>query len=152
MTTHEAARITRELLVQNGLDGWTVSFDNAKKRAGVCKYAQRTIGLSKFVMAVRTYEETHNTITHEVAHAIVGHRHGHDRIWSLKHRELGGDGKRCYDSEKVREAAAAVAAWVGTCSHGVVFPRHRQPKRLDGWKCRCAAGSSPVVWTRRRAA
>lgn len=152
MTTHEAAKITRELLARHGLTGWTVTFGNAKHRAGVCSYAKRTIGLSRFVMAVRSHEETLMTITHEVAHAIVGAGHGHDRVWALKHRELGGNGKRCYDSAEVRHAAAAVALWVGTCDHGQSFPRHRAPKRLEGWKCRCAGGSSPVVWSRRRAA
>src|SRR5215471_13596338 len=36
-----------------------------------------------------------NTMTHEIAHAIVGPNHGHDQVWTEKHLEMGGDGQPC---------------------------------------------------------
>ncbi|AHB79612.1 SprT-like protease [Mycobacterium phage Validus] len=144
MSMAEARRIATDLIAEHGLTGWTVTFDNARRRAGVCKYGTRTIGLSKPLMAQRSWDDTWMTITHEVAHALVGHSHGHDAVWAAKHRSLGGNGKRCF------EHLDETAPWMGTCSHGKKFARYRAPKRLDGWRCKCPAGSSPVVWEHRR--
>ncbi|USL89207.1 SprT-like protease [Mycobacterium phage Poompha] len=146
MTATQARELTQDLLHEHGLKGWAFKFDNAKRRAGQCSYSARTISLSRHLLAQRSYEDTLNTITHEVAHALVGAGHGHDQVWARKHRELGGDGRRCFEMEGVDPTAP----WVGTCGHGKQFARYRQPKRLEGWRCRCRQGSSPVVWERKR--
>jgi hypothetical protein len=39
------------------------------------------------------------TILHEIAHALVGPKHGHDKFWKLKARELGCSAKRCHSLE-----------------------------------------------------
>ncbi|QJD50378.1 SprT-like protease [Mycobacterium phage MarkPhew] len=141
----EARRIATDLIAQHGLVGWVVTFDNARRRAGVCKYGPKTIGLSKPLMAQRSYDDTMQTITHEIAHALVGHAHGHDAVWAAKHRSLGGNGKRCFDH------LDETAPWMGTCSHGKRFAKYRQPKRLDGWRCKCAGtAGSPIVWAKQR--
>ncbi|AVO22476.1 SprT-like protease [Mycobacterium phage KittenMittens] len=146
MTATQARELTQDLLHEHGLKGWAFKFDNAKRRAGQCSYSARTISLSRHLLAQRSYEDTLNTITHEVAHALVGAGHGHDQVWARKHRELGGDGRRCFEMEGIDPTAP----WVGTCGHGKQFARYRQPKRLEGWRCRCRQGSSPVVWERKR--
>ncbi|AJA43754.1 SprT-like protease [Mycobacterium phage Marcoliusprime] len=143
MTLAQARQITMSLIREHGLTGWTVRFDNARRRAGVCSYRDRTIGLSKPLMAQRSYDDTMMTITHELAHALVGPRHGHDAVWAAKHRSLGGNGKRCF--EHFDESAP----WIGTCGHGKQFARYRAPKRLDGWRCRCSGGGSPITWQTR---
>ncbi|ASR85292.1 SprT-like protease [Mycobacterium phage SirPhilip] len=140
----EARRIATALLAEHGLTGWAVTFDNARRRAGVCKYTSRTIGLSKPLMAQRSYDDTMQTITHEIAHAIVGHSHGHDAVWAAKHRQLGGNGQRCF------EHLDETAPWMGTCSHGKKFARYRQPKNLTGWRCKCTASGSPITWAKQR--
>lgn len=126
-----AARITRELLDAHGLTlaGWSVKFNRAKRAAGSCDYSTRTITLS--------------TITHEIAHALT-RGHGHDFIWSSKHRELGGDGKRCF----VAEISDDSAPWVAQCAHGVTFHRYRAPKPGARFRCRCREGASLVVFQR----
>ncbi|ATE84818.1 SprT-like protease [Mycobacterium phage Chupacabra] len=146
MTLTQAREVTQDLLHEHGLKGWTVRFDNARRRAGQCNYRDRVISLSRPLMALRSAEDTMQTITHEIAHAIVGHGHGHDQVWARKHRELGGNGKRCFEME----AIDPTAPWIGTCDHGKQFARYRAPKRLEGWRCRCRQGSSPVVWEKRR--
>jgi hypothetical protein len=140
MSTSEARRITAALLREHGLIEWAVTFDNARRRAGQCDTGRRTISLSKVLMAQRSHEETMNTITHEIAHALVGARHGHNAVWAAKHRALGGDGKRCFAHFD------ETAPWVGECEHGKKFAKYRQPKRLDGWRCRCDHRSAPIVW------
>lgn len=144
MTEAQARKVANDLLAAHGLHSWTVRFDNAKRRAGQCRYGDRVLSLSRPLMALRTYAETHNTITHELAHALTpGHKH--DGVWAAKHRELGGDGKRCFDTT---DEVADLAPWIGTCEHGKQFPKYRQPKRLEGWRCKCPEGKSTVTWAR----
>ncbi|AJD82496.1 SprT-like protein [Mycobacterium phage Sheen] len=146
MTPARALGITQGLLRDHGLKGWRVQFDNAKRRAGQCNYRLSVISLSRPLMARRSYQDTMNTITHEIAHALVGPNHGHDAVWARQHKALGGDGKRCFETDDVD----LTAPWIGTCEHGKQFARYRRPKRLEGWRCRCPQGSSSVVWSHRR--
>uniref|UniRef100_A0AAU8GPP6 SprT-like protease n=1 Tax=Mycobacterium phage Pharb TaxID=3136626 RepID=A0AAU8GPP6_9VIRU len=145
MTPAEARKIAQALIAEHGLIGWSVVFDNARRRAGQCRYTPREISLSKPLMAQRSYADTWQTITHEIAHALVGSRHGHDAVWAAKHRSLGGNGKRCF------EHTDTTSPWVGTCGHGKEFARYRQPKNMTGWRCKCAGGGSPITWARRGA-
>ncbi|AYR01143.1 SprT-like protease [Mycobacterium phage LeMond] len=144
MGMSEARRIASDLIAQHGLVGWVVTFDNARRRAGVCKYGPKTISLSKPLMQQRSYDDTMQTITHEVAHALVGHAAGHGPVWAAKHRSLGGNGLRCFDH------LDETAPWMGTCDHGKRFAKYRQPKRLDGWRCKCTGTGSPIVWAKQR--
>jgi predicted SprT family Zn-dependent metalloprotease len=147
MTITQAREITQDLLNEHGLSGWRVGFDHAKRRAGQCNYRLQTISLSRYLLAQRSYEDTMNTITHEIAHALVGSGHGHDAVWARKHRELGGDGKRCFQSDEVD----LNAPWIGTCARGKQFARYRRPKRLEGWQCKCGNGPRhSLTWENRR--
>lgn len=40
-------------------------------------------------------------VLHEIAHAIVGANHNHDKIWKDCCISIGGDGKRCYNEIEV---------------------------------------------------
>ncbi|AEJ92356.1 SprT [Mycobacterium phage Timshel] len=146
MTLNDAAEITRDLLHEHGLgDTWRFKFTNAKRTAGICSYRDKTIGLSRYLLARRPYEESLNTITHEIAHALVGGMHGHDAAWQRKHRELGGDGKRCFEHTDLD------APWIGTCGHGKQFARYRRPKTLVGWRCNCRGKvRTAVEWVHNR--
>ena len=144
MTPLEAKRRTRQLLDDHGCSHWLIRLGNAKRQAGSCSYQKKVITLSKYLMAQRSYEDTENTITHEVAHALTM-GHGHDAVWQAKHRELGGTGERT-----IKNHTDKISPWVGVCPHGKQFPRYRQPKRLDAWSCRCPGfGGNRVVWQRR---
>lgn len=152
MTPARARIETQRLLDAHGLTGWRITFGTARTRNGSCCYRTRTINLSRTLMAFRSYDETMDTIRHEVAHALTpGHKH--DRVWAAKCRELGGNGQRCNGiaDETQRQALVQTALWVGTCGHGNQFPKHRQPKRLVGWFCKCQPGQkTPVVWAKTR--
>lgn len=113
--------------------GWTLVWDRAKCRAGLCDYASRQISLSRYLTVHRPEDQVMNTVTHEVAHALVGPMHGHDRVWQAKFIELGGSGKR---SEFFFDRNAP---WIGVCGHGKHFHRYRQPGR-GPYRCRCRGG------------
>ena len=65
-----------------------------------------------------------DTILHEVAHAIVGAGHGHDRVWARKMRELGLSPDR-----QVRVAPPTPFTWVASCECGRTFGFYRKPTR-----------------------
>jgi hypothetical protein len=141
MYAEDVQRIARELLDRHGLHDWTVKMDNARRRAGQCNHTRRQLSFSLGLMWERHWDETHMTITHEVAHALTPGRH-HDEVWQAKHRELGGDGKRCFEHDDQD------APWIGVCAHGVRYPRYRAPKP-GTYRCGCPQGRSPVEWNRR---
>ncbi|HJT94046.1 MAG TPA: SprT-like domain-containing protein [Mycobacterium sp.] len=142
MSVADAWHETDQLLAEHHLDGWHVRFNQAKRVAGSCSYPSRTITLSRYLLARRSWADSMNTITHEIAHALTPGHH-HDRVWVAQHRELGGDGLRCHSF--VDDSAP----WLGVCAHGVRFVRYRAPRPGLGYRCRCRP-ASPVVFERVR--
>ena len=114
-----------ELLALHGLTSWRFVFDNAKRRAGACKFDSRTISVSRHLMGLYSEEHVRDTILHEIAHALVGPKHGHDGVWRAKARAIGCSGSRLVDADAPR----APAPWRGTCPLGHTYDRHRRPAR-----------------------
>ena len=114
------------LLREHGLDGWRVELDGAKRRAGVCRYADRVIGLSAPMTRVHTEDLVRDTVLHEIAHALVGPHHGHDAVWRRTAVRLGASGERCVSVD----SPTVIGAWIGVCAAGHVRDRHRRPERV----------------------
>ncbi len=76
--------------------GWSFSFDRAKRRAGSCKFSKKEITLARAYAEQEDFKEIKNTILHEIAHALVGPKHGHNEIWKQKALEIGCDAERCH--------------------------------------------------------
>ncbi|RZO46162.1 MAG: transcription elongation protein SprT [Proteobacteria bacterium] len=76
--------------------GWSFSFDRAKRRAGSCKFSKKEITLARAYAEQEDFKEIKNTILHEIAHALVGPKHGHNEIWRQKALEIGCDAERCH--------------------------------------------------------
>ncbi len=147
MDLDAARRLGRELLDQHGLADWTLVLDRAKARAGVCRHASRQIGLSAPLTALHQEAEVRDTILHEIAHALVGPRHGHDAVWRATAQRIGSSGRRCTDPETPR----VEGDWVGTCAAGHRITRHRRPTR-PGSCAECSPRFSAghlLTWTYR---
>ena len=56
--------------------GWRFSFDRAKRRAGSCRFSEQEIILAKAYVEQENFREIKNIILHEIAHALVGPKHG----------------------------------------------------------------------------
>jgi predicted SprT family Zn-dependent metalloprotease len=152
MTQDEASRLTLNLIHRfwdQGTAHYKVKFDKASRRAGVCRFQQREIGLSVELMARRGYEDTLDTITHEIAHAIAGHAAGHGWEWQRVHKSLGGNGHRVFHVDEHDPKAMYHA----TCRHGKAFNRYkritaRTPKMQA---CNCERGgfkpANVITWT-----
>ena len=81
---------------QHGLNKWSFQFDHSSRRAGCCNYRTRRISIAFDLARTGTDVEIHDTILHEIAHALVGKKHNHDAIWKAKAREIGCSGKRTH--------------------------------------------------------
>lgn len=147
MHTAAALRLARALLDEHGLRDWTVALDRAKTRAGATHFRRRRITLSGPLTRAHDEPLVRDTILHEVAHALVGPAHGHDRVWKAKAREIGASDQRCFSSEAARE----LAPFIGTCPAGHEVRRHRRPTRLTAC-AECSASFDPrhlFEWTYR---
>ena len=70
---------------------------------GYCRPRDKTIELSASLTSANDEEEVFDTILHEIAHALVGCRHGHDWVWKQKAIELGCKPNRFYNLETVTD-------------------------------------------------
>lgn len=141
MKLTQANDLAIQLMREHGLiqAGWHFKFDRGTRRFGACKYGLKTISLSKQLTEVNSEDEVRNTITHEIAHALVGHGHAHDAVWQRKHLELGGDGRQCYSADVV----PVVQRYKLECPNGHVRYTARRP---TGQK---ACGRCTRVWDER---
>lgn len=106
-------------------ESWTFDFDHAKRRAGLCDYRRKRITVSRYLAARFDDDEVHQTLLHEVAHAIAGHAAAHGPEWRRVARELGYVGGTTHHGETATE----LAPWIGECPAGHVAYRHRKPAR-----------------------
>ena len=91
---------------------WTVKYDRARARAGQCRHRAKILSFSRHLIVRGSPVDMRNTLLHEIAHALAGPRHGHDRTWRDIALRIGCDGKRCHDIER------APAKWILGCSAG----------------------------------
>jgi predicted SprT family Zn-dependent metalloprotease len=138
-----ARHLASGLIARHGLRGWTVVFDHAKTRAGVCRFDRKEIGLSGPLMSLYDVDQVTETVLHEIAHALVGPRHGHDRAWRTTARRIGCSGDRCMPPD----APAVEGPWAGVCPAGHRTTAHRRPIRVKS--CRdCFPGfNASAIYT-----
>lgn len=73
------------------LHDWKLSFISSSKQIGKCSYRTKTISLNKSLI-LKEESLVHNTIYHEIAHALCpGQKHSD--IWKNKNIQLGGNGQ-----------------------------------------------------------
>jgi len=85
-----------DLLQIHALKTWSFEFDHSTRRAGCCRYHDRTITLAFELARTGSDDDIRDTILHEIAHALVGRKHNHDAIWKAKAREIGCSGERTH--------------------------------------------------------
>jgi predicted SprT family Zn-dependent metalloprotease len=90
----KAYAIAAQFIKKHNLLEWDFLVDFAKSRAGVCDYKKKEIRLSHEFILMSTDEEIKDTILHEIAHALVGKEHNHNKVWQKKAREIGSNAKR----------------------------------------------------------
>ncbi len=148
MTLYDVQQMALELMGEHAeLDSWKFKFDNAKGRCGQCRYRQREISISRYYVGLNDADNIRDTLLHEIAHALVGSGHGHNRTWKMMARKVGARPIRCAGSE----TAMPPRQWTATCDGcHVVHSRHRLRRRVRfGARCNCGRGSE-LQWSRAR--
>ena len=131
MEIDEAIALTRQILAQHGLD-WQVKADHARRRAGACHHAKKTITLSRVLLPLYPKEAVRNVILHEIAHALAGARAGHGPKWKKIATQLGASPR----AKLPASLPTAPAPWIGRCPAGHESPRYRRPTQvLSCGKC-----------------
>lgn len=140
----ETNKRANELLLEHGLaqQGWTFKFAKDKRTVGWCRHHLKQIEVSKYYIDSHP-DEIEDTILHEIAHALVGSRHGHDHVWRMKCIEIGANPTRTTD----------VAVYNGdfnytvTCLEcGTKWGKHRlRSGFLQGYHCKFCKGPLTVV-------
>jgi hypothetical protein len=130
-----------ELQTSRGLQSWQLCFNSrCTKRAGCCKYDKRTIEISSRYIVVAAEAEAKDTLLHEAAHALAGHKAGHGPEWKHVAQAIGCTAQRCHTVVFATNKAKAV----GTCvCPGKEHHFHRLTKQLRKalaghavWKCK----------------
>ncbi|MET1256001.1 SprT-like domain-containing protein [Aliikangiella maris] len=92
-----ALTLKQDLTVEYAfLHDWRIEFDNAKRRAGVCRLKLRVIGLSIYHVRLNSDSVISDTILHELAHAIAYTLYGevgHGFHWKNVARKIGATPK-----------------------------------------------------------
>jgi hypothetical protein len=127
MSELHRVRTWAEALIRLHLDdGWTFAFDAAKLRAGQCDYTRKRITVSRYLAARFDDDANHQTLLHEVAHALAGVDAGHGPAWKAIAHDLGYVGGTTHRGETATE----LAPWVGVCPAGhTVYRQMRPPVR-----------------------
>lgn len=147
MDLDEALAMGRQLLDQHGLDEWDFRFDRAKRRAGLCRFDDRVISLSRYLTQLHDAEQVRDTVLHEIAHALAGPEAGHGPTWQTKARQVGARPRRTLPAE----VPLPEAPWQGHCPGGHHHVRFRRPARPQSCS-RCCPQFCPahlITWTNR---
>ncbi|MFH8252189.1 SprT-like domain-containing protein [Microbacterium sp. B2969] len=144
---HRVRRWAEALIAAHLDDSWSFAFDNAKRRAGQCDYTRKRITVSRYLAARYDDDDNHQTLLHEVAHAMAGPDAAHGARWKAVARDLGYTGGVTHHGETATE----LAPWVGVCPSGHTAYRHRRPSRATSC-VKCAPHFDQrflFTWTRR---
>ena len=126
----DITNLAYNLMQKHGLIslGWTFSFNNRKKGFGLCHYGKKTIYLSRYFALREDISVSEQTLLHEIAHALVGRGHGHDRLWELKFVSIGGKNPSCCRVTQVENPQGKFIAKCSTC--GAEYHRYRSSKHI----------------------
>jgi len=116
----KAEKLARQLMDEHGLKDWAFKWNRAKKQFGLCSERKKTIFLSKHMTPHRKEENVKNTILHEIAHALVGCRNGHNWCWRSRFLSIGGNGERCSNDVDVHDVSTPKYIMIDTVDGSLV--------------------------------
>jgi hypothetical protein len=117
MKTPNVYAIAKKLMTKHGLldEGWTFAVDRAKARCGCTEFRRKKITISRYYLSDKgtTLANIHNTLLHEIAHALVGWEAAHGDVWKSKALEIGCDGTRCDSHWHGAKPPYIIGCWCG---------------------------------------
>lgn len=132
----------KALIAENAPAGWTFRWSRTINVFGSAEHTKKVISVSKLLAQTEPYEETVDTIKHEIAHAIAGHSAQHNTTWKAIAADLGARPEAT--SHAKGPSVRTLAPWVGTCPAGHTSPYRffRKPSRVY------ACSKCSPVWSR----
>ena len=118
------------------LQKWKISFDNAKRRAGICKISSKVISISRSHIQNNEIEVIKDTILHEFAHAIAYELYkesGHGHQWKRVAKEIGAMPKACGSFNLSKAPWLLVHACSKTLEIEPISQRFRLNKRIKNY-------------------
>lgn len=117
-TVAEIEAEAKRLIAELAPEGYTFRWNNQRTTFGITYYGNlKRIELSKPRALHEPWEETLDTILHEIAHAIVGPGEHHGPAWRAQARRIGAV-PRAVMAEPKDGLREATAQWVGRCQYG----------------------------------
>lgn len=148
VNTIQAHKMLLSVLDEHGLHDVTGKLNPRLTRVfGRYKWGLQGKSVELSSQLVQLNDETivRTVILHEVAHALT-EGHGHDRVWQRKCIEIGGDGKRCYDSSTTNtiQRSRVTKLYTLVCqSCGYEGGRYR--RRMNGYRHKRCGGNLDCV-------
>lgn len=125
--------LRREMEWHGLLPHWKVLFDNARTRAGRCNFSTASLTFSRNLVAYASPREMRNIILHEIAHALAGPEHAHNKHWREIALHIGCDGERCHTLQLNKPR------WILCCPRGC-WRKRRFQRSIKSRACkRCGA-------------
>lgn len=100
--------------IKKWIPEWKLRWIKSKNVFGRCCHNDKTIELSRPLCFYNDQSEVRDTVLHEIAHALAGQGHGHDRVWKQWCRKVGCRPIRCYSIESV-VVPTKYALYCGCC-------------------------------------
>lgn len=129
-------------MARHGLNDWHFRFTHSLARFGQCSYSKKTISLSKHLTLLNDESLVRNTILHEIAHALVGHKAAHGPAWRAQALAIGCDGRRTYNDN----VAAPPRNTVGVCPGCLREIRRYRRRALYCLPCHNAGRPCRIKW------
>lgn len=152
MKITDALSLARSLVNQHGFDDIHVTTSKTKNALGRCFFQfgkPVRIDLSSYWVNHLDEHEIRDTILHEIAHAIAGHKAGHGAQWKAVARQIGANPNRLADlpkdiSEKFNEQHSNYVAICNNCDKHVYFNRLGKNWRHGVYRCAKCKGQFAV--------
>ena len=130
--------LARSEMDKNNLFDWRLELDFAKVRAGACHFGEKKITFSRDFIKNSNQDDIKDTILHEIAHALVGSKNGHNRVWKEMAIKLGCSARRCHTLE------FSDYKWIRFCPNQCWEQKiHRRKSNLICKKCGSAVAYKP---------
>lgn len=139
MDFKEAEAMTRQLMREHGLKGWSFRWGRGKRLLGSCEERRKIIRLSAPYVQINETSHVRDTVLHEIAHAIAGCKAGHSEAWKKVCRQIGANPSRVDRTASLPKAPYEI--YCPGCK-GVLAGRHRRP-RLDVMQRMYCKGCGP---------
>lgn len=92
---YQAKQLADTLIKEHKLVNWQIQFNKSTKHLGECWHQSKVIAISIHTLQSCSAAEFHDTMLHEIAHALVGPNNGHNEIWKAKALEIGCTSNTC---------------------------------------------------------